>query len=113
MQSFYRKSFTSMNQNGKTCKSYHGEVCSQFIGNKSIFIKNGFDENVLEANLKTVFNMIANSYQVSPQCHRFAIPSLCFATFPLCEENLLLSSLTSSVFIKPTLKKVKLSNYFV
>ena len=68
------------------CEPYRGSVCSQFIGNASIYVLNPYSQDQVEAKLSAAFTVVATSHDVSPQCHRFAIPSLCFGAFPLCDE---------------------------
>lgn len=68
------------------CEPYRGSVCSQFIGNASIYVLSPYSQDQVEAKLSAAFTVVATSHDVSPQCHRFAIPSLCFGAFPLCDE---------------------------
>ena len=69
------------------CQPYHGTVCSQFIKNMSIFLEPGVSQDTIERKIQEAFTVVATSPDVSAQCHRFAIPSLCFAAFPLCDES--------------------------
>ncbi|KAG0431214.1 hypothetical protein HPB47_021989, partial [Ixodes persulcatus] len=41
----------------------------------------------MEEKLAAAFTVIATSQDVSPQCHKYAIPSLCFFAFPPCEPG--------------------------
>lgn len=68
------------------CEPYRGSVCSQFIGNSSIYVQSPYSQDQVESKLAAAFTVVATSHDVSPQCHRFAIPSLCFGAFPLCDE---------------------------
>lgn len=42
---------------------------------------------MIEEKLSAAFSVVATSHDVSLQCHRYAISSLCFYSFPLCEEG--------------------------
>lgn len=75
-----------VDNNSGLCQSYHGTVCSQYIKNMSIYIEPGVSQEMIESKIQAAFTVVATSPDVSAQCHRFAIPSLCFAAFPLCDE---------------------------
>lgn len=68
------------------CQPYHGVVCSQYIKNMSIYLEPGVSQDMIEQKIQAAFTVVATSPDVSAQCHRFAIPSLCFAAFPLCDD---------------------------
>jgi len=68
------------------CQPYRGQICSQYIGNMSIFVPAGRSQDVMEVKMTQAFSVVATSQDISPLCHRFAIPSLCFVAFPLCDE---------------------------
>lgn len=69
------------------CRIYSGKLCSQFIGNRSIYLEPEISQEILEDNLAVLFEMIATSHQISHQCHRFAISSVCFFNFPVCRTE--------------------------
>lgn len=52
----------------------------------------------MEQKLTAAFSVVALSEDVSLQCNRYAISSLCYYVFPLCEEDL--------VSIRPIPRKV-------
>lgn len=74
------------------CVPYKGTVCSQYLKNHTLIIqRNG--QNQLEEGLHRAFRFIANAAGISPQCHRFTMPLLCFQSFDVCEQNDFPSSL--------------------
>ncbi|XP_022250578.1 inactive tyrosine-protein kinase transmembrane receptor ROR1-like [Limulus polyphemus] len=78
-------------ENGKLntgmCQVYHGATCSKLLANKTVFLSSIHSQGILEKKLAAAFSVIASSQDVSSECHKFAIPSLCYYAFPLCEEN--------------------------
>lgn len=71
------------------CQVYRGVTCSQFIQNRTIFVRSVTSQGFMEEKLAAAFTVIATSHDVSLQCHRYAISSLCHFAFPLCDDNLL------------------------
>ncbi|CAG2162204.1 unnamed protein product, partial [Oppiella nova] len=69
------------------CQVYRGVTCSQFIQNRTIYVRSMTSQGFMEEKLAKAFTVIATSHDVSLQCHRYAISSLCFFAFPLCEDN--------------------------
>uniref|UniRef100_T1KPM7 Receptor protein-tyrosine kinase n=2 Tax=Tetranychus urticae TaxID=32264 RepID=T1KPM7_TETUR len=80
-------SSSSESRSGPKCSLYVGKLCSQFIGNRSIYLESEISQEILEENLAVLFEMIATSHQISHQCHRFAISSVCFYNFPVCRTE--------------------------
>ncbi|XP_074593104.1 tyrosine-protein kinase transmembrane receptor Ror-like isoform X2 [Brevipalpus obovatus] len=72
---------------GGSCEPYRGSACSQYLGNGSIFVRSPGSQAIIERKISEVFSVIKTSKDVSPQCHRFAIPSLCYYSFPLCDAH--------------------------
>ena len=69
-----------------TCEPYRGTACEQYIKNMSIFVDSRSGQDVIESKIRDAFTVVASSQDVSPQCHRFAIPSLCLSAFPPCDD---------------------------
>lgn len=69
------------------CEAYRGTVCSQYIGNQSIYVESLDSQDLMEQKIGDVFIVIKTSQDISPQCHRFAIPSLCYSSFPPCDHT--------------------------
>ena len=68
------------------CESYKGSVCSQYIKNSTIYVTGRHEQSYLESQLTNVLKHVATWRDISPQCHRFAMPLLCFTAFSLCDE---------------------------
>jgi hypothetical protein len=73
-------------ENFGICEPYRGNACEQFIKNMSIFVDSRVGQDAIESKIREAFTVVASSQDVSPQCHRFAIPSLCLSAFPPCDD---------------------------
>lgn len=70
------------------CQSYRGATCSRFVGNKSIFVRNEYQQGLTEERLTTAFTLLATiPGGLSTSCGEFAIPAMCFDAFPLCDDR--------------------------
>ncbi|GAB6022302.1 hypothetical protein CHUAL_006423 [Chamberlinius hualienensis] len=68
------------------CQSYRGTTCAKFVGNKTIHVKTAMSQSEIEEKLVAAFTVIASSGDLSKKCAEYAIPSLCYHAFPLCDE---------------------------
>nr|CAD7457492.1 unnamed protein product [Timema tahoe] len=69
------------------CQLYRGKTCQMFVGNKTVYIPPTLTQRMLEEKLTAAFTVIAHSTDVSKSCEAFAMPSLCYSTFPLCRTD--------------------------
>ncbi|UXI17807.1 glutamate [NMDA] receptor [Sarcoptes scabiei] len=69
------------------CQQYRGSACSQFLQNHSIYVRNEYWQQIMDEKLLAAFTVIVHSPDVSVQCHRYAISSLCFHVFSLCDDT--------------------------
>lgn len=83
------------------CQPYRGVACSQFLQNRSIYVRHHSWQMEMEQKLGQAFSVIASSPDISMQCNRYAVSSLCYYVFPLCEEPI-------SSGMPPTPRKVSL-----
>lgn len=76
----------------RICEPYKGSVCSQYIKNATISVTSRTEQSYLESQLNNVLKHVATWRDISPQCHRFAMPLLCFTAFSLCTDEYLVES---------------------
>ncbi|XP_076353151.1 inactive tyrosine-protein kinase transmembrane receptor ROR1-like isoform X1 [Tachypleus tridentatus] len=69
------------------CQVYRSATCSKFLANKTVFVGSIHSQGIMEEKLAAAFSVIASSQDVSSECHKYAIPSLCFYAFPPCDTN--------------------------
>ncbi|XP_011495155.1 PREDICTED: tyrosine-protein kinase transmembrane receptor Ror isoform X2 [Ceratosolen solmsi marchali] len=69
------------------CELYVGRICAQFVGNQSVYIPHPITQSLLEEKLIKAFHVINQSNELSSNCERYAQPSLCYSTFPICREE--------------------------
>ncbi|XP_054714438.1 inactive tyrosine-protein kinase transmembrane receptor ROR1-like [Uloborus diversus] len=72
---------------GALCQPYRGMTCVQYLGNRSVYVHPSMGLGRMEEKLAAAFTVVATSHDVSAQCHKYAIPSLCLFAFPLCDDN--------------------------
>ncbi|KAF2351171.1 Kringle [Trinorchestia longiramus] len=77
------------------CQVYRGVTCRGFIGNRSIYIESPRHLADIEKKLAVAINVIVHSNDLTPQCEDYAIKSLCYASLPLCAEDVPVSSTTA------------------
>ncbi|XP_031780573.1 tyrosine-protein kinase transmembrane receptor Ror isoform X3 [Nasonia vitripennis] len=68
------------------CELYEGKICAQFVGNHSVYIPHPLTQKMLEEKLIKAFHVINQSNDLSSNCERYAQPSLCYSTFPICRD---------------------------
>jgi hypothetical protein len=69
------------------CVPYTGSVCSQYLHNRTVLLRPGHSLNQMEMLLRRAFAIVASSASISPQCHRFTVPLLCYQSFQVCEQK--------------------------
>ncbi|XP_046670353.1 tyrosine-protein kinase transmembrane receptor Ror-like isoform X1 [Homalodisca vitripennis] len=69
------------------CQLYRGQRCSQFVGNKSVYIQPGVTQAIIETKLNAAFVVISQSNDLSQGCEKYALPSLCYTAYPVCRED--------------------------
>lgn len=66
---------------------YRGSACADHLVNQTVYIRPGLSVEIFEQKLAGVFTVVRSSHDVSPECLKFAIPSLCMFAFPLCDKT--------------------------
>lgn len=67
------------------CQPYVGIACDKFLQNQSVYIPYPSTQALQEQKLVRAFSVISFSNEISTSCQRYAKPSLCFSTFPICQ----------------------------
>ncbi|KAG8232332.1 hypothetical protein J437_LFUL012922 [Ladona fulva] len=69
------------------CQMYQGSTCSQVVGNRSIFVPASVTQEIIEQKVQRAITVIAHSSDLTKRCEAYAIPSVCYTAFPLCENE--------------------------
>ncbi|XP_064625462.1 inactive tyrosine-protein kinase transmembrane receptor ROR1-like isoform X3 [Lineus longissimus] len=69
------------------CQPYLGATCGKYLKGKDIFVTSKYEQGHNDERLTAAIAMIAASSQtrLSEYCGRYAIQSLCYFTFPMCD----------------------------
>ncbi|KAK4878187.1 hypothetical protein RN001_010693 [Aquatica leii] len=69
------------------CQPYEGSTCKDYLGGKLVFVQPPYTQENIETKLKKAVLVVSQSNEISTECSKFAIPSLCFSAFPLCFDT--------------------------
>jgi len=69
------------------CQLYRGSACIKFLWNRTVHVISINSQAYIEEKLTAAFTVMAASSDLSRRCAEYAIPSLCYSAFPLCNEN--------------------------
>ncbi|XP_055342160.1 tyrosine-protein kinase transmembrane receptor ROR2-like [Paramacrobiotus metropolitanus] len=70
-----------------SCQIYKGTACMKFLKNITVYIGHGQHQNHIEESLLAAFASIPKHTELSTHCTEYAVPSLCFHMFPVCDEG--------------------------
>lgn len=73
------------------CQEYLGKVCSPHLKGQFVYIPFDTSQNALEDKLLKAFQVTKYSNDISSNCERYALPSLCYSTFPICRNPILIN----------------------
>lgn len=73
------------------CQEYVGKVCSPHLKGQFVYIPYDTSQNALEDKLLKAFQVTKYSNDISSNCERYALPSLCYSTFPICRNPILIN----------------------
>ncbi|KAF8773198.1 Tyrosine-protein kinase transmembrane receptor like protein [Argiope bruennichi] len=70
------------------CQHYRGVACSQLIGNRTVYVKASMTLNQMEEKLAAILTILATGKEMSPECHKYAVPFFCYVMFPPCDDTI-------------------------
>ncbi|XP_045447381.1 tyrosine-protein kinase transmembrane receptor Ror [Melitaea cinxia] len=82
------------------CQEYIGNVCSSHLKGQFVYIPYNISQSSLENKLMKAFQVTKYSNDISSNCENFALPSLCYSTFPICRNPII----TNENFLKEVKK---------
>lgn len=68
------------------CQEYVGKVCAFHLRAQSVYIPYDTTQIELEEKLRKAIQVTRFSNEISSHCERYALPSLCYSTFPICRN---------------------------
>ncbi|XP_075974386.1 tyrosine-protein kinase transmembrane receptor Ror-like [Anticarsia gemmatalis] len=74
------------------CQEYLGRVCADHLKGQFVYIPYNLSQADLEDKLMKAFQVTKYSNDISPRCEGYALPSLCYSTFPICRDPLTTNS---------------------
>ncbi|OQV11775.1 Tyrosine-protein kinase transmembrane receptor ROR2 [Hypsibius exemplaris] len=69
------------------CQPYKGTACAKFLHNATVFTSGQQTINEIEEGLMAAFSMVPKHTELSSQCTEYAVPSLCYHMFPVCDGD--------------------------
>lgn len=73
-----------IDQSSGICQLYNGTICREFLENTHVFIAPNMTINELEERLKAAHGVIKESKDMNSNCRKYALPSLCLSSLPIC-----------------------------
>ncbi|XP_062617741.1 inactive tyrosine-protein kinase transmembrane receptor ROR1-like isoform X3 [Saccostrea cucullata] len=86
-ETYQEKDKKSKERGDGFCQTFRGNTCAKFFGNQSIYVTSEYSQGIKENNFISGFTIIASSSEMSTTCHQYAIPFLCYYTFPPCDHT--------------------------
>ncbi|CAK1540411.1 unnamed protein product [Leptosia nina] len=80
------KNFTFIKTLEPICQEYVGKVCITHLSGQFVYIPYNTTQAALEDKLLKAFQVTRYSNDISSHCERYAEPSLCYSTFPICRN---------------------------
>lgn len=68
------------------CQEYVGNVCSTHLKGHFVYIPYHTTQSAIEEKLMKAIQVTRFSNDISSQCEGYALPSLCYSTFPICRD---------------------------
>ncbi|XP_048480663.1 tyrosine-protein kinase transmembrane receptor Ror [Plutella xylostella] len=70
------------------CQQYSGRICKEHLSGHFVYIPFNATQANLEEKLIKAVQVTRYSNDISSQCEGYALPSLCYSTFPICRNPL-------------------------
>lgn len=70
------------------CQEYVGVVCSLHLRGQFVYVPYDTTQAAMEEKLQKAMQVTRYSNDISSQCEGYALPSLCYSTFPICRDPL-------------------------
>ncbi|XP_053613186.1 tyrosine-protein kinase transmembrane receptor Ror [Plodia interpunctella] len=68
------------------CQEYVGAVCDMYLKGQFVYIPYETTQALLEDKLGKALRVTQYSNDISSNCEGYALPSLCYSTFPICRD---------------------------
>lgn len=68
------------------CQLYQGQACAKYLMGQYVYIPHTTSQIILEKKLSAAYKVVNFSNDISSNCEGYALPSLCFSTFPICRN---------------------------
>lgn len=68
------------------CQEYLGDVCAEHLKGQFVYIPYHTTQASQEEKLKIAMQVTKYSNDISTNCEGYAVPSLCYSTFPICRD---------------------------
>ncbi|XP_013187837.1 tyrosine-protein kinase transmembrane receptor Ror [Amyelois transitella] len=68
------------------CQEYVGAVCDSYLRGQFVYIPYETTQASLEDKLGKALRVTQYSNDISSNCEGYALPSLCYSTFPICRD---------------------------
>ncbi|XP_028162246.1 tyrosine-protein kinase transmembrane receptor Ror [Ostrinia furnacalis] len=78
--------FTEPRKLEPICQEYTGIVCATHLKGQFVYIPYDTTQAALEDKLLKAIRVTQYSNDISSQCEGYALPSLCYSTFPICRD---------------------------
>ncbi|XP_048001517.1 tyrosine-protein kinase transmembrane receptor Ror [Leguminivora glycinivorella] len=71
------------------CQEYVGNVCAAHLKGQFVYIPYNTTQLAVEDKLMKALQVTKYSNDISSNCEGFALPSLCYSTFPICRNPII------------------------
>ncbi|CAH0750197.1 unnamed protein product [Diatraea saccharalis] len=97
---------TSVQKLEPICQEYNGKVCAAHLKAQFVYIPYDTSQTAIENKLMTAIRVTQYSNDISSQCEGYALPSLCYSTFPICRDPIK----TNKIFFEEAKRLLRVFN---